>query len=367
MFFQWYLFVLLMVVAAFAPAAGQTYTVISSGQREKRYKWGAALVIAIPLICLAAARSENIGDTYAYAAGFRNTPTVWAEFMDVYEKTEKDRGFVVFTYFMKYLFGDDERLYFGVIASVCLMCVVSVYRKHSCNFAMSIFLFIASSDYVQWNYNGMRQFIAVALIFAATDWLLQKKYVRYYVLILLASTIHASALIMIPMSLVVQGKPWNIQTVLITLLALIAINFSGWMNNMITALMSDTQYSGEVGQYLETEGTNVIRVLVFCIPPLMALAFRKWLVRADSKIMNLSTNMSIVSMGVYIVSAVTSGIFVGRLPIYFSLYNYILLPWLVEHVFSERSRRLVYGCLIVCYLAFYYYQMHIAWDFSAYT
>ena len=73
--------------------------------------------------------------------------------------------------------------------------------------------------------------------------------------------------------------------------------------------------------------------------------------------------MSIVSVGFYVVSMFTSGIFIGRLPIYFSLYSYILLPWEIDNMFTKRSARLVYVMTICAYLAFYYYQMHFAWNF----
>ncbi|MBO4946815.1 MAG: EpsG family protein, partial [Lachnospiraceae bacterium] len=121
-----------------------------------------------------------------------------------------------------------------------------------------------------------------------------------------------------------------------------------------------------INQYLETKGTNIFRVLVFCIPPVMALLSKRFLLTVNSPIINLSANMSVISMGTYIVSAVTSGIFIGRIPIYFSLYNYILLPWVVEKMFDKWTQKLVYGCIIVCYLAFYWYQMTVAWDFSAF-
>jgi len=95
---------------------------------------------------------------------------------------------------------------------------------------------------------------------------------------------------------------------------------------------------------------------------MLALAFRRYVSEAKSPILDLSVNMSIISMGAYIISAVTSGIFIGRIPIYFSLYNYILLPWLVENVFTKRSRRLIYAGIILCYAYFYYYQVTVAWN-----
>ena len=365
MVFQWYLFVLLIIVALFAQITHQTYTVTIDGRRELRYGWIPVLMIAIPLIYLAGTRA-NIGDTGVYRSGFLSMDVSVTHFFEILGSDSKDKGFSIFTLLLKTIIGNNDKIYFTIIASICLMCVVSVYKKYSCNFIMSMFLFIASSDYVQWNYNGMRQFIAVSIAFAATDWLLEKKYLKYFLLILLLSTIHASALIMIPISFIVQGKAWNIKTVVLIVGALLAINYSDVTIGIIADFMADTQYSGEVGQFLETEGTNILRVLVFCIPPALALLLRKWIDRADSKLLNLATNMSIVSMGAYLVSSATSGIFVGRIPIYFSLYNYILLPWLVENVFEEKSQKIIYIAIIVCYTIFYYYQMMVAWDFSGF-
>lgn len=37
----------------------------------------------------------------------------------------------------------------------------------------------------------------------------EKKYVALIVIILLATTVHSSAFIMLPIIFVVQGKPWN--------------------------------------------------------------------------------------------------------------------------------------------------------------
>ena len=361
MVFQWYLFVLLLAAAWFASAAHQTYTTEINGQQETRYGWLPVLIIIIPMIIAAATRSSAIGDTSAYIAGFRNTVPSFSAIPEVFAQDRKDEGFSIFNILIKMIIGDRHQLYFGIIAAICLLCVAYIYRKYSCNFAMSMFLFLASSDYIQWTHNGMRQFIAVCIIFAATDLLLKKKYIPYLLIVLLASTIHATALLMIPICFIVQGRGWNIRSVLFTIAVLIAINFSGALSDAIVDFMMETQYDNEVDQFLATEGTNILRVVVFAIPPILALVFRRYLDAAQRPILHLSTNMSIISMGAYIISAVTSGIFVGRIPIYFSLYNYILLPWLVENVFDKKSQKLVYAIIIVCYVYFYCYQVSVVW------
>lgn len=360
--FQWYLFVLIFAVGLFANMTRQTYTVNSYGQREQRYGWLPVLAILLPLIYLAGTRGDmRFGDTSAYRAGFHDLPSSLNGVSGYFTDTSKDKGFTVFSVIIKSIIGNRDVLYFLVIAAICLTCVFYVYKKYSCNFIMTVFLFVASADYLQWTYNGIRQFLAVSLIFACTGLLLKEKYIPIIVIILLASTIHASALIMLPIVFIVQGKPFNKRTVLFLFAMLMAIAFIDQFTDIITNIMENTQYSGEVDQFLNAEGTSIQRVLVYSIPAFIALLFRKRIEMADNQLINMASNMSIATFGIMFLSAFSNGLFLGRLGIYTSLINYILLPWEIENIFTKSSARLIYVIMIVCYLVFYYYQVVITW------
>ena len=85
-------------------------------------------------------------------------------------------------------------------------------------------------------------------------------------------------------------------------------------------------------QSLNDDGTNIIRVLVYSIPAILSFIGRKWLNAENNQCINLCTNMSIISAAIYMVSAGTSGVFLGRLPIFTSLYSYILLASTAVHM-----------------------------------
>lgn len=361
MLFQWYLFAFLIIFYVFSWTANQRYRVYVAGEYEGRYKWFTALVIIGVLTYVAATRYERFIDTGAYILGFMKSGSSWSDILAILGRDGKDKGFDILVVVLKALLGDHYRIYLGVIAGFCLLCVFSVYRKHSSNLFMSAFLFIASGEFVMWTHNGMRQFVAVSMIFAATDLLLRKKYIPYCLIVLLASTIHASALIMIPVILVVQGKPWNIKAIAMLLAILAVTSSTDLLNDILIGVMENSQYSNDVETLMGTDGVNIFRVLVFAIPPLLALLFRREITRLDIPLINLAVNMSIVSLGVYIIALYTSGIYIARIPIYFSLYNYILLPWIIDRFFEKQSARLIHVCVMACYMAYYYYQMHIVW------
>lgn len=364
MIFQWQLFVLLLVVGIFVYLTGMQNTVNSYGQVEQRYALIPALVVAIPLIYLAGTRGDNIGDTNAYRTSFLDMPSSISQIPGYISSDMKDKGFTVISVIIKSIIGNRDVLYFTIIAAICILCVVLTYKKYSCNFIISMFLFIASGDYIQWTFNGIRQFIPVSIIFASTGLILKKKYFPAIILILILSTIHASALIMIPIIFIAQGKAWNKKTVALLVAAILAITFVNQFTDLLTTIMENTQYSSEIDQFTSAEQMNILRVIVYSIPAIISLIFIKYIREADNPLINICVGMSIATMGIYLAASVTNGIFVGRLGVFTSLFNYILLPWEIEHIFTKKSTILLYILIIGFYMMFYYYQMHVSWGLS---
>lgn len=364
MIFHWQLFLLLILIGVFAPILGFCENSNYDGVRQIRYSWFPFFVITIPMIILSGTRIINMldfGDTSAYLNAFNESTTSISELVSGFNENTKDRGFLVFTAIVKSLIGSREILYFLLIASICILCVMITYKKYSTNFLVSTFLFIASGDYLQWTFNGIRQFIPVAILFACIGLILKKKYVPLIVIILLLSTIHATALLMLPMIFIVQGKAWNKKTFFLTIVIILSITFVDQFTDLITNFMENTQYSGEVEQYLNTEGTSIQRILVYSIPALLSMIFKKYIDEANDPVINLSSNMCLISALSYILSGFTSGLFLGRIPIYFSLYSYILIPWIIEKVFTDKSVKIVYIAMVCFYILYYYYQVHVIW------
>lgn len=332
------------------------------GKRELRTTWIFATCTFIPVVIMASLR-KNIGDTYAYELMFDDIPNTIDGLLSYLPQVTKDKGFTVLSGLIKIVFGNNTTIYFCILAIIQSIALIYIYRKYSTSYWISIFLFIASTDYLSWMFNGVRQFTAVCIIFAATPLMLKKKWIPLIITILFAATIHGSALLMLPIVFIVQGKAWNKKTIGFIAVCIVVLVFTDQFTNILDTLLSDTQYTNVVSDWqgLNDDGTNIIRVLVYSIPMILAFIGRKWLEIEDDSVMNLCTNMSIVTSGLYLVSAVTSGVFLGRLPIFTSLYGYILLPYMIEKMFTKDSARLVKIVMIGLYLVFYYYQIHFTW------
>ena len=293
---------------------------VVNGNKVRRYQPLWAAIIVLPLVLWTSNRGY-IGDTYAYMKIFSELPKSISGIPVYMENVSKDRGFYFLSAIIKVIIGNKVNLYFFIIGAVQAYLVFKVYRKYSINYVISFFLFIVSTDYISWMFNGMRQFLAVTITFAGISFILDKKYIKASVIILLAATIHGTALLVLPFVFIVQGKAWNKKTLLFISVVIVAVAFVGQFTNILDALLSETQYKNVVSdwQSWDDDGTNVLRVLVYAVPTILSLIGIRYIKEADDPIINLCTNMSIVSMGFYVISMFTSGIFIGRLPIYFSL------------------------------------------------
>lgn len=332
-------------------------------RKERRLTPAIAWLTFMPIIIMAGFRGTTFGDSYNYSRSFLELPSTLSGLIAYLPDVTKDKGFTVLIGLIKIIIGNQDVVYFLILATIQGACLIYTFRKYSTNYFMSIFLFIASSDYLSWMFNGVRQFTAVTLVFAATSLMVRKKYISLIIVILIASTIHGTALLMLPIVFIAQGKAWNEKTIFVIFCSLMALTYVDSFTNILDMMLADTQYTNVVSdwQSWNDDGTNVFRVLVYSIPAMLSFLGRKYIREDNNSVINLCTNMSIISTGIYLVSMGTSGIFIGRLPIYCSLYSYILLPYIIDRMFTKNSARIVNMSMVVAYVAFYYYQVGIGW------
>lgn len=331
-----------------------------AGRMVERWQPLYAFLLVLPYIIWAGYR-QGIGDTWNYRSSFARASSNLADIPGLLLGDGKDPGFGVMQILIKFLIGNNADLYLLIIAAFQMLSMMYIFRKYSSDYWISIFLFIGSCGYISWMMNGVRQFVAVIAVFACFGWILQKKYVSLIAAILLASTIHQSVLIMIPIVFIVQGSAWNKKTIFMLGFTMMVVVFIDRFLPIMNDLLQDTQYDNALSD-LNDDGTNPIRVLVNSVPALMSLFGLKYVRAENDPVINICVNFSVATMAVSLISMVTSGIYIGRLPIYTTLYSYIALPWLINHIFERRSAQLVTFMMVGMYCAYLYYQLGILWN-----
>lgn len=358
----WWLLIWLVVGGGILSVAVSKQPVQVMGKTE--YRWGMlpALILAAPYAVWAMERSY-FGDTESYRKTFLGVTAAISQIPAYLSEHTKDQGFSVLVILIKSIIGNHDKIFFLLIAAFQIFCVVYFFRKYSDDFLLCMFMFVASTDYLSWVFNGMRQFTAVCIVLLGFDFVFRKKYIPAICIILLASTIHGSALLMLPVIFIIQGKAWNKRTLFMMLGVVVAIMFIDRFTSVLDTMLAESQYSDLITNEIWTtdDGTNIFRVLFYSIPALLSLIGKKYIDNEQNVTIHMCVGCAICTMLLYFLSAFSSGIYVGRLPIFTTLQGYTAVPWIIEHTFEEKSARIIKMGLIFGYLVFFYYQMHVAW------
>ncbi|MDT8861105.1 EpsG family protein [Alkalihalobacillus sp. MEB130] len=300
---------------------------------------------ALMTLVLVSGLRRNIGDTYVYRSIYDENIFTWE-----YISNEKDIGFGVLQMFLQN-FSYDAQIMIFTTALITNALIVMVLYKYARLFELSLYVYIASGLFLV-SMNGIRQFLAAAVIFAATKYIFDGSWKKFTFVVLIASTFHQSALILIPIYFIVRREAWTKTTFRILALAVVIVVGYNQFSELLFSAISDTQY-GNYANFAEG-GANVLRIAVNAAP--LALAFlgkdklRELFPKSDYIV-----NLCLLNL-VFIIIASQNWIF-ARFNIYFGLYQLILIAWVVK-VFKEKDQKFIYFAIVACYL-FYFYQEHV--------
>ena len=320
------------------------------GKLVWRYEPWFAAAAFIPVFLMAAFGQKH-ADVLLYMAGYHSLPSTLHDGWTMI-KTSEYPGFLLFQIIVRQLSGGSERVCRAAIAFVHVLPIMLVLRRYSDDFLLSYFIFISSCLHLSWMMNGIRQFMAVTIIFGATPWIIQKKYFRVILVILIASTFHRTALFMIPVIFFAQGETWDWKTIIFSAFAIIMAYLFSRNISLFDNFANSVGYSIEYARQGGDDGANPLRVLINSLPMIISFLIRYKIRNENNPVIKVCTNMSVITAGTYLVAMVTSGIMTGRMPIYTSLYNLILLPHVLRSLFTEKYISVITAVTVVFYLLY---------------
>ncbi|WHY91000.1 EpsG family protein [Neobacillus cucumis] len=290
---------------------------------------------------------NNIGDTPFYAHTYVINNFTWD-----YVKSQDDMGFGILQMILKRYSEDPQILIFTTALITNVLIIIGLY-KYSRFFELSIYVYITGGLFLV-TMNGIRQCLATAIIFTGTKYLIEGNWFRYILIVIFASFFHQSALILIPIYFLVRYRAWSKATLILLVFSILIVLGFNQFSNALFSVIQDSQY-GVYSQFNEG-GANIFRVIVFAIPIVIAFFGREKL-REIYPESDYIVNMAIIGLSFMIIS-MGNWIF-ARFNIYFELYQIILISWIVN-VFRKKDQKLVYYAILLCYLAYYYYESVIS-------
>ena len=352
----YYLAIVLCGVGALILNASRAeYSLIDATSGNKSRRQTQVYIVAFMLmgyIVFWAAVRNGVVDTPEYIDGYIRidaTKNLRSFFLD---ENEKAPLFKIYQVVLKRL-GFSWKQYLASIALISGFCIFFGISKYSDDVPFSMYLFMTGLHFY-WLFNGVRQFLVASIFFACLKWIVEKKLWKILILVLILYWIHQTAWVLIPIYFIANMKTWS-YGIYICVLATMAVVIL--FPNQFTALLDDSFEEYNVAeQFAKDDGVNIFRFLVSMVTPTLAFIYKDKIAEYENPYVNVMINMSLITGGLYAVGVVTSGVYIGRLPIYTNLFSLILLPFIIKRVLPKNLRGPIGVAATILYLLYFYLQ-----------
>ncbi|MDR0818026.1 MAG: EpsG family protein, partial [Oscillospiraceae bacterium] len=196
--------------------------------------------------------------------------------------------------------------------------------------------------------NIIRQSIAVAIVFSANRFVINRKFMPYCVCVVFASLFHLTALVMIPAYFILIKPSWSNTTLITVIAAAVVFALFSVFQTSVIALAQNTRYGGMVGD--NERGVSVIRVIFTVIPIIPAFIWRK-ILRKQEPYYDLIVNQYILASLITVISLKT--VYLARISEYFYISILLLLPMYIKISKDRVKNALMCVVVVVFFGAFY--------------
>lgn len=313
--------VLLLMLTWFTFMENSSFDVLI--QRKTKLYTARVYIASVLLIALSALRFEVGTDYHNYRLLYSKANSLQSNQIQRLEP-----GFRYINLFLREI-TENEKYLFAITSVIIVGLILIGIRNNSNHFFFSCNLFVCMFFYFQ-SMNIIRQYFAVAIVFFATKYLIKMNFLKYLLLILLASLFHTTALIMIPFYFILTISYSKRTLIVFVLSALLLRIMYTPVFTIIVKLIP--KYS----VYLDYKGSSANYYIIFAVITIfMCLKFPALFNKDNTKNV-IYFNMAFFSILTNLFS--TKNILFARVGIYFTIYLILLIPYVISLVKNKHER-----------------------------
>ncbi len=239
---------------------------------------------------------------------------------------------------------------FLFFALVITCCDIPTITKYTTNAQLSLFLYITTMQYFN-TFNGIRQSVAAAIMFAAFPLLANKKWIKYFTVVAITFFVHNSVILIIPFAILANMdlKKGSTKLLYIAIFAVVFL-FPGFVDSIFSVLTPDN-YQHFLDKDSADDGVNIFRVLVALVPVIISWPFYNTLhaQTEDKRLFELLVNFSTINAILWVL-ALRSTV-MARFCFYTSIYNILLIPHFLKLI-QKNQRRIAMLIIMALFLLY---------------
>lgn len=274
----------------------------------------------------------------------------------------KETGYLALVFLVAKCFGDIQWLLFfmSFITTTCFYIGAWRFKEKA---ALPLTLLIYFLCYYNISYNLVRQAISMAIIFCGIGYLFKKKYIKFLILVAIATLFHSSAILSIVHLFIFWfldvNQPNNAEkkiflrsTVLIFALAMAVLLFPTFITLLSNIGLIDSRFLYYVQNPSNTSSSN-FETLIYAVEILAIVFWGKSLGKIIDNFEYFKTNLFYAFITILLTSFMLFG---NRISQYFSTIN-ILLIGQIPGVFSKKSSKVL--CTVFITTLFFVYWFYV--------
>ena len=245
-----------------------------------------------------------------------------------------------------YPISQDGAAFIFVTAALTVCLFGFTIAKNTDNYFFCLMLYVCTS----WTgcFNGIRQFLASAILFAGHKLMLERKFLKFCIVVFIAASFHVTALIMLPMYFLIT-QVLDLKKIAFIIVSGIAMIFSYDILFDLLGFMKDSEVSGETN-YAQRE-IHPLRILI-AIAPIILYFFL--LIQKKGFTGRENFYMGFVFVRAAVIFGTSNSAYLNRAGIYFAPFIAIALSLLVNK-FPKNQQFLLKAVIIILYLIVWYY------------
>lgn len=339
-----------LITAVFSTIASRQYELATSLQTTSKDKknfttYRIFVFLSIATLACVAGLRYYVGTDYG---GYYNGYPRWEqEFVTRWQKWDEPGLSTIAK--LLYFFTQDGAAFIFVLAALTMFLCGITIAKYSDTFAFSIMLYIFTSC---WSgaFNGVRQYLAAAVFFAGHRLILERKFIKYCILVFIASSFHITALVMLPMYFLIT-QVLDLKKIVFIIVSGITLVFSYDFLFDLAGILKDSEKTATDSVYAQNQ-IHPLRIVIALAPIVLyfiLLAQKKGFTGAEN------FYMGFIFVRAAFIFATANSAYLNRIDIYFLPFVAIGLSKLIlkfpkNQQFILKAIVLILYCIVWLYI-----------------
>ena len=304
-------------------------------------------IVAASILILVSGLRYKVGtDYWTYYNGYSNYIKGLPEAIRSFQAP----GFGVIAWLGTWFY-DDGAVVIFLCALITVGLILYVIYQYTDKLLMAVFLYITLGCW-HGSFNGVRQYLAVAVLFCGIGALKEEKCVKWLAFVLLAALFHRSVLVMAVLCVLVYRKIDHKNLIIFLTIAFIAI-FSYQRLFGVANFIMDKEY--DLARLYTSRSVNRLRVIAAILPACvfyLVYKDKEDITRTETFYMNLS----LIHAGTCILTMNSALLY--RIGTYTTPFQAIVIPELLKGI-SDKYRKIITAGILTMRFAMWCYELSI--------